>query len=155
MDLKAKKNTRVLVISSTTKNALDPKSNKQVCELHKCALSPQRSYSRALKGTVKGLSTGAVVGWETHRVRGWLQKALGDLCSTFLFLGAGCFGKRVCWQPDPPWSYRELQRRCAGNRHPPSPCWVFPFHTVDLFHNRPPDQLLLLSQHKLSHIRVS
>lgn len=107
------------------------------------SVQPQQSLKRN-NCPVKGLSMVAVTGWETQRVRGWLQKALGDLCSTSLFLAEGCFSKRVCWQPDPPWNYGDLQRRCASSRCPPSPGWVFPIHTVHLSHNRPPDQLLLL-----------
>lgn len=88
----------------------------------------------------------AVAGWEIQRVRGWLQKALGDLCSTFLFLGEGCFGKReFAGNPILPGITEISKGDVPAADVPPPHVGFFPFTLCILSHNRPPDQLLLLS----------
>lgn len=112
--------------------------------------SPERDYY-----PVKGASTVAVAGWETHRVRGWLQKALSDLCSTFLFLGQDVLVRESLLAT---WSSLELWRfskeMCQQPIFPPPPVGFFPF-TLQI---SPTADLLISSffpQHKVFCIRVS
>lgn len=141
------------------KNALDPKCNKQISELHKWGMCPCPSVQlqQSLKRNncpVKGPSMVAVAGWETQRVRGWLRKALGDLCSTFLFLGEGCFGNREFAGNLILPRVTEIYKGDVPDVSPP-PVAFFPFTPCI----SPTTDLLISSfffpQHKLSHIRVS
>lgn len=101
---------------------------------------------------VTGPSMVAVAGRQTRKVRGWLEKAPGELCYTLLFLGAGCFGKReFAGNLILPPVVEIFKGDCAGSWHSPFSCCVFVFgwfvcfatHTTDPSHKRPPDQLLL------------
>lgn len=162
MGLKAKKSLGVGVgYFQCHKNALDSKCIKQVSELHKWGMCPCPSVQlqQSLKRDycpVKGPSMVAVTGWETHRLRGWLQKALGDLCSTFLFLEAGCFGKReFAGNLILPGVMEIFKGDVPATNVLPPPVGFFPF----MLWISPTTDLLVSSfffpQHKLSHIPAS